>query len=65
MMLMDDQVITNPPTKHKQNLKRFWLSTRDRLLGQIDDIERALGIEPRTSQIRAWYREALKKDKIS
>ena len=37
--------------------REFWLNRRQTLLNEVDNIERALDISPRTSEIRRWYRE--------
>jgi hypothetical protein len=36
--------------------RRFWLDRRQALLNEVDGIERALEISPRTSEIRRQYR---------
>jgi len=35
----------------------LYLAMRDALLALVDAFERYLGIEPRTAQIRKWWRE--------
>lgn len=37
--------------------RRLWFSFREALLGFLDAIERYLTIEPRTAQIRKWWKE--------
>ncbi len=61
MMNLPDQIAAEPPAEREARQYRLWASTRDRLLGQIDDLERYLEINPRTSQIRAWYRIQVEK----
>ena len=37
--------------------RRLWIAWRDRLLKQVDEIEREHGITPRTADMRRYWKE--------
>lgn len=40
-----------------EHLAAQWQRERDMMLAWVDERERLLGIEPRTAEIRKWWRE--------
>ena len=42
--------------------RAFWMSLRQALLMVVNSLEQELELEPRTSKLREWYKDWLKKE---
>lgn len=40
------------------NERDFWMAVRQALLMMLDALERMLEIEPRTAELRGWYKRS-------
>ena len=47
-----EQTVTLAVSIDDQQWREFWMQRRDALLREVEAIERALGINPRTAQLR-------------
>jgi hypothetical protein len=56
VVLPVEQTATLAVSIDDQQWREFWMRRRDALLREVDAIERALSIQPRTAQIRRQYR---------
>ena len=40
--------------------RKFWMDLRQALLMVVNSLEQELGLEPRTSELRKWWKEQRK-----
>lgn len=68
MMTDNNQTATPAPAFHRptptvdievlwQRLSAYYVEDRAQLLRMVDQVERLMGISPRTSEIRTWWRK--------